>query len=72
MVGSGIGGLDTIDKNSSVLDTQGIREDILFSSLCANKSTLRPYFHFDHNLKGPGIVLLSLHALPELMPLEIP
>ena len=37
MVGSGIGGLDTIYKNSSILDNQGIRKKSAVSCRCRTK-----------------------------------
>ena len=45
MVGSGIGGLDTIYKNSSILDNQGIRKISPFLFILFNQFIIRTYFN---------------------------
>ena len=45
MVGSGIGGLDTIYKNSSILDNQGIRKFLLFYTIIFYQFVIRAYIY---------------------------
>ena len=54
MVGSGIGGLDTIYKNSSVLDNQGIRKISPFFIPSALINLLSGHISIRYNLKGPN------------------
>ena len=54
MVGSGIGGLDTIYKNSSVLDNQGIKKISPFFIPSALINLLSGHISIRYNLKGPN------------------
>ena len=54
MVGSGIGGLDTIYRNSSVLDNQGIRKISPFFIPSALINLLSGHISIRYNLKGPN------------------
>ena len=54
MVGSGIGGLDTIYKNSSILDNQGIRKISPFFIPSSLINLLSGNISIKHNLKGPN------------------
>ena len=54
MVGSGIGGLDTIYKNSSVLDNQGIRKISPFFIPSSLINLLSGHISIRYNLKGPN------------------
>ena len=54
MVGSGIGGLDTIYKNSSILDKQGIRKISPFFIPSSLINLLSGHISIKYNLKGPN------------------
>ncbi len=54
MVGSGIGGLDTIYKNSSILNNQGIRKISPFFIPSALINLLSGHISIRYNLKGPN------------------
>ena len=54
MVGSGIGGLDTISKNSSILDNQGIRKISPFFIPSSLINLLSGHISIKYNLKGPN------------------
>ena len=54
MVGSGIGGLDTIYKNSSILDNQGIRKISPFFIPSSLINLLSGHISIQYNLKGPN------------------
>ncbi len=54
MVGSGIGGLDTIYKNSSILDSQGIRKISPFFIPSSLINLLSGHISIRYNLKGPN------------------
>ena len=54
MVGSGIGGLDTIYKNSSILDNQGIRKISPFFIPSSLINLLSGNISIKYNLKGPN------------------
>ncbi len=54
MVGSGIGGLDTIYRNSSVLDNQGIRKISPFFIPSSLINLLSGHISIRYNLKGPN------------------
>ena len=54
MVGSGIGGLDTIYKNSSVLDSQGIRKISPFFIPSSLINLISGHISIRYNLKGPN------------------
>ena len=54
MVGSGIGGLDTIYKNSSLLDNQGIRKISPFFIPSSLINLLSGHISIKYNLKGPN------------------
>ncbi len=54
MVGSGIGGLDTIYKNSSVLDNKGIRKISPFFIPSSLINLLSGHISIRYNLKGPN------------------
>ena len=54
MVGSGIGGLDTIYKNSSILNTQGIRKISPFFIPSSLINLLSGHISIKYNLKGPN------------------
>jgi 3-oxoacyl-[acyl-carrier-protein] synthase II len=54
MVGSGIGGLDTIYNNSSILDNQGIRKISPFFIPSALINLLSGHISIRYNLKGPN------------------
>ncbi len=54
MVGSGIGGLDTIYKNSSILDNQGIRKISPFFIPSSLFNLLSGHISIKYNLKGPN------------------
>ena len=54
MVGSGIGGLDTIYKNSSILDNQGIRKISPFFIPSALINLISGHISIRYNLKGPN------------------
>tara|TARA_B100000035_G_scaffold194203_1_gene165799 strand:+ start:62 stop:1294 length:1233 start_codon:yes stop_codon:yes gene_type:complete len=54
MVGSGIGGLDTIYKNSAILDNQGIRKISPFFIPSSLINLLSGHISIRYNLKGPN------------------
>ena len=54
MVGSGIGGLDTIYKNSSILDNQGIKKISPFFIPSSLVNLLSGHISIKYNLKGPN------------------
>ena len=54
MVGSGIGGLDTIYKNSSILDNQGIRKISPFFIPSSLINLLSGHISIKYKLKGPN------------------
>ena len=54
MVGSGIGGLDTIYKNSSILDNQGIRKISPFFIPSSLINLLSGHISIKYNFKGPN------------------
>ena len=54
MVGSGIGGLDTIYRNSSILDNQGIRKISPFFIPSSLINLLSGQISIKYNLKGPN------------------
>jgi 3-oxoacyl-[acyl-carrier-protein] synthase II len=54
MVGSGIGGLDTIYKNSSILDNQGIRKISPFFIPSSLINLLSGHISIKYGLKGPN------------------
>ena len=54
MVGSGIGGLDTIYKNSSILNNQGIRKISPFFIPSSLINLLSGHISIKYNLKGPN------------------
>ena len=54
MVGSGIGGLDTIYKNSSILDNHGIRKISPFFIPSSLINLLSGHISIKYNLKGPN------------------
>ena len=54
MVGSGIGGLDTIYKNSSILDNQSIRKISPFFIPSSLINLLSGHISIKYNLKGPN------------------
>ena len=54
MVGSGRGGLDTIYKNSSILDNQGIRKISPFFIPSSLINLLSGHISIKYNLKGPN------------------
>ncbi len=54
MVGSGIGGLDTIYKNSSILDNKGIRKISPFFIPSSLINLLSGQISIKYNLKGPN------------------
>ena len=54
MVGSGIGGLDTIYRNSSILDKQGIRKISPFFIPSSLINLLSGHISIKYNLKGPN------------------
>ncbi len=54
MVGSGIGGLDTIYKNSSILDNRGIKKISPFFIPSALINLLSGHISIRYNLKGPN------------------
>ncbi|MAD48410.1 MAG: beta-ketoacyl-[acyl-carrier-protein] synthase II [Gammaproteobacteria bacterium] len=54
MVGSGIGGLDTIYKNASVLDNKGIRKISPFFIPSSLINLLSGHISIRYNLKGPN------------------
>ena len=54
IVGSGIGGLDTIYKNSSILDNQGIRKISPFFIPSSLINLLSGHISINYNLKGPN------------------
>ncbi len=54
MVGSGIGGLDTIYKNSSILDNHGIKKISPFFIPSSLINLLSGHISIRHNLKGPN------------------
>ena len=54
MVGSGIGGLDTIYKNSSIIDNQGIRKISPFFIPSSLINLLSGHISIRYNLKGPN------------------
>ena len=54
MVGSGIGGLDTIYKNSSILDNHGIRKISPFFIPSSLINLLSGQISIKYNLKGPN------------------
>jgi 3-oxoacyl-[acyl-carrier-protein] synthase II len=54
MVGSGIGGLDTIYRNSSILDNQGIRKISPFFIPSSLINLLSGHISIRYNLKGPN------------------
>jgi 3-oxoacyl-[acyl-carrier-protein] synthase II len=54
MLGSGIGGLDTIYRNSSILDNQGIRKISPFFIPSSLINLLSGHISIKYNLKGPN------------------
>ena len=54
MVGSGIGGLDTIYRNSSILDNNGIRKISPFFIQSSLINLLSVHIYIKYNLKGPN------------------
>ncbi len=54
MVGSGIGGLDTIYRNSSILDSQGLRKISPFFIPSSLINLLSGQISIKYNLKGPN------------------
>ncbi len=54
MVGSGIGGLDTIYRNSSILDNQGIKKISPFFIPSSLINLLSGHISIKYNLKGPN------------------
>ena len=54
MVGSGIGGLDTIYRNSSILDNNGIRKISPFFIPSSLINLLSGHISIKYNLKGPN------------------
>ena len=54
MVGSGIGGLDTIYRNSSILDNQGLRKISPFFIPSSLINLLSGHISIKYNLKGPN------------------
>ena len=54
MVGSGIGGLDTIYRNSSILNNQGIRKISPFFIPSSLINLLSGHISIKYNLKGPN------------------
>ena len=54
MVGSGIGGLDTIYRNSSILDNQGVRRISPFFIPSSLINLLSGQISIKYNLKGPN------------------
>ena len=54
MVGSGIGGLDTIYRNSSILDNQGIRKISPFFIPSSLINLLSGHISIKYNLRGPN------------------
>ena len=54
MVGSGIGGLDTIYRNSSILDNRGIRKISPFFIPSSLINLLSGHISIKYNLKGPN------------------
>jgi len=54
MVGSGIGGLDTIYKNSGILDNQGIRKISPFFIPSSLINLLSGHISIKYNLRGPN------------------
>ena len=54
MVGSGIGGLDTIYRNSSILDNQGIKKISPFVVPSSLINLLSGHISIKYNLKGPN------------------
>ncbi len=54
MVGSGIGGLDTIYRNSSILDNQGLRKISPFFIPSSLINLLSGQISIKYNLKGPN------------------
>ena len=54
MVGSGIGGLDTIYKNSSILDNHGVRKISPFFIPSSLINLLSGHISIKYNLKGPN------------------
>ena len=54
MVGSGIGGLDTIYRNSSILDKNGIRKISPFFIPSSLINLLSGHISIKYNLKGPN------------------
>ena len=54
MVGSGIGGLDTIYRNSSILDNKGIRKISPFFIPSSLINLLSGHISITYNLKGPN------------------
>ena len=54
MVGSGIGGLDTIYKNSSILDNKGIKKISPFFIPSSLINLLSGHISIKYNLKGPN------------------
>ncbi len=54
MVGSGIGGLDTIYRNSSILDNQGVRKISPFFIPSSLINLLSGQISIRYNLKGPN------------------
>lgn len=54
MVGSGIGGLDTIYKNSAILDNQGVRKISPFFIPSSLINLLSGHISIKYNLRGPN------------------
>ena len=62
MVGSGIGGLDTIYRNSSILDNQGLRKISPFFIPSSLINLLSGQISIKYNLKGPNSSPVTAYA----------
>lgn len=70
--GSGIGGLSTIQKNSTICDTKGSRKISPFFIPSSLANMLSGFISIEHNLKGPSLghvtaCAASTHALNDAM-----
>ncbi|RBQ28901.1 beta-ketoacyl-ACP synthase II [Aliarcobacter vitoriensis] len=68
--GSGIGGLSTIQKNSTICDTRGSRKISPFFIPSSLANMLSGFISIEHNLKGPSLghvtaCAASTHALSD-------
>ena len=68
--GSGIGGLSTIQKNSTICDTKGSRKISPFFIPSSLANMLSGFISIEHNLKGPSLghvtaCAASTHALAD-------